>query len=98
MFSSRHCISPNNATFVPHRIIYSWKEFDLLCALARQPGKVFGYEMLLEQVWGVQAQIETRVVSSTIAELRRKLEPNREIAQYILTERGVGYRFRDCQG
>jgi DNA-binding response OmpR family regulator len=71
------------------------KEFDLLCALAQQPGKVFGRETLLETVWGINAEVESRVVDTTIAEIRRKLEPNRRVPRYILTERGIGYRFRD---
>ena len=38
--------------------------------------------------------VDSRVVDKNIAELRRKLEPNPSVPQYILTVRGVGYKFR----
>lgn len=73
------------------------KQFDLLHTLVEQPGKVFGRETLLETLWGT-AEIESRVVDTTILELRKKVEPNPSEPQYILTEHGIGYRFRDFEG
>ena len=70
-------------------------EFRLLRYLAERPGRVFGRETLLDQVWDWPADIDSRVVDKNIAELRRKLEPNPRVPQYILTVRGVGYRFRE---
>ena len=70
-------------------------EFRLLRYLAERPGRVFGRETLLDEVWGWTADIDSRVVDKNIGELRRKLEPNPGAPQYILTKRGVGYLFRE---
>ena len=70
-------------------------EFRLLRYLAERPGRVFGRETLLDEVWGWTADVDSRVVDKNIAELRRKLEPNPSAPQYILTRRGVGYLFRE---
>ncbi|HEB65529.1 MAG TPA: response regulator transcription factor [Chloroflexi bacterium] len=65
-------------------------EFDLLQALAEQPGMVFSRERLLEKVWGHDYFGEIRVVDVHIGHIRRKLG-----GDYIATVRGVGYRFAD---
>ena len=70
-------------------------EFKLLRYLMEHPGKVFGRETLLDEVWGWEVAVESRVVDKNIAELRKKLEPNPGMPQYILTVRGVGYKFRE---
>jgi len=69
------------------------KEFDLLLTLARQPGRVFGREMLLEQVWGYDFIGESRTVDVHIQRLRAKIEPDPAQPRYLLTVRGVGYKF-----
>ncbi len=65
-------------------------EFDLLRALAEQPGMVFSRERLLEKVWGHDYFGEIRVVDVHIGHIRRKIGE-----QFIATVRGVGYRFAD---
>ncbi len=69
------------------------REFDLLAALARQPGVVLTRDGLLEDVWGTDFPGETRTVDVHVAELRRKLGPD---GPAIETVRGVGYRLRDA--
>jgi two-component system response regulator RegX3 len=69
------------------------KEFDLLTTLARQPGRVFGREMLLERVWGYDYLGESRTVDVHIQRLRGKIEPDPAHPRYLLTVRGVGYKF-----
>ncbi len=69
------------------------KEFDLLAALARERGRVFGREMLLERVWGYDYMGESRTVDVHIQRLRRKIEPDPAHPRYLLTVRGVGYKF-----
>jgi DNA-binding response OmpR family regulator len=69
------------------------KEFDLLAALARERGRVFGREMLLERVWGYDFMGESRTVDVHIQRLRRKIEPDPAHPRYLLTVRGVGYKF-----
>jgi len=65
------------------------REFDLLAALARDPGVVLTRDMLLEGVWGTDFPGETRTVDVHVAELRKKLAPD---GPAIETVRGVGYR------
>jgi len=66
------------------------KEFDLLVALLRRPGRVLSREMLLERVWGYDHPGETRTIDVHVRQLRRKLGE----AAAIETVVGIGYRFR----
>jgi DNA-binding response OmpR family regulator len=65
------------------------REFDLLAALARDPGVVFTRDALLESVWGTDFPGETRTVDVHVAALRAKLADD---GPPIETIRGVGYR------
>ncbi len=67
-------------------------EFDLLVALAKEPGRVFTREALLGEVWGYRHSTDTRLVNVHIQRLRAKVEHNPEQPQIILTVRGVGYK------
>jgi len=70
------------------------KEFDLLAALVRTPGRVFGREELLDLVWGQDGFVEPRTVDVHVARLRAKFIAARAPEPGIETVRGVGYRFR----
>jgi len=70
-------------------------EFHLLATLARQPGRIFSREQLLEAVHGVAFDGYDRSVDSHIKNLRRKIEPDPRKPRYIHTVYGVGYRFVD---
>jgi DNA-binding response OmpR family regulator len=65
------------------------REFDLLAALARDPGVVLSRDTLLEDVWGTDFPGETRTVDVHVAEVRRKLGDD---GPAIETVRGIGYR------
>ena len=65
------------------------RAFDLLVALARDPGVVLTRDMLLEDVWGTDFPGETRTVDVHVAELRKALAPD---GPEIETARGYGYR------
>ena len=69
------------------------REFDLLYALAEQPGRVFNRDQLLERVWGHDFAGIDRVVDVHIGLLRRKLEDDPTNPTVIQTVRGVGYKF-----
>lgn len=69
------------------------REFDLLYALAEQPGRVFSRDQLLERVWGHDFVGVDRVVDVHIGLLRRKLERENDATDLIVTIRGVGYKF-----
>jgi DNA-binding response OmpR family regulator len=79
----------------PVRLTYV--EFELLASLAGAPGRVMTREMLLEQVWGDSAYRDPRTIDVHIRHLREKLERDPRRPEYLLTVRGVGYRFRDQQ-
>jgi two-component system response regulator MtrA len=67
-------------------------EFDLLVALAKEPGRVFTREALLDEVWGYQNATDTRLVNVHIQRLRAKIEIDVDNPTIILTVRGVGYK------
>ena len=67
-------------------------EFDLLVALAREPGRVFTRDALLGEVWGYRHVADTRLVNVHIQRLRAKIEHDPENPTIINTVRGVGYK------
>lgn len=67
-------------------------EFDLLVALAKEPGRVFTRETLLNEVWGYQHAADTRLVNVHVQRLRSKIESDADNPEYVLTVRGVGYK------
>ncbi len=69
------------------------KEFDLLVYLAHHPNKVLTHRALLTAVWGVNSSEQPEYLRVFIGQLRKKLEPDSESPQYIVTEPWVGYRF-----
>ncbi len=69
------------------------KEFDLLATLVAERGRVFGREMLLERVWGYDYMGESRTVDVHIQRLRQKIEADPANPRYLLTVRGLGYKF-----
>jgi DNA-binding response OmpR family regulator len=74
----------------------TYVEFELLRALARSPGKVFNRSALLERIWGDSSYRDPRTVDVHIRHLREKLERDPRHPEYLLTVRGVGYRFREA--
>jgi DNA-binding response OmpR family regulator len=73
-------------------------EFEILSALARNPGRVFTRDMLLDRIWGDSAYRDPRTIDVHIRHLREKVEHEPKDPQYLFTVRGVGYRFRDTEG
>ena len=67
-------------------------EFDLLVALAREPGRVFTRDALLSEVWGYAQSTDTRLVNVHIQRLRSKIERDPENPELVITIRGVGYK------
>jgi len=70
-------------------------EYRLLYHLVNNAGWVMTHEMLLSKVWGYEYRDETGLLRLYITYLRKKIEPDPSNPRYILTERGVGYRFVD---
>jgi len=69
------------------------KEFDLLCYLVYNAGRAIGRTTLLEQVFDMPDDLETKTLEKHIWSLRQKLEPDPRSPRYLLNVRGVGYKF-----
>ncbi|CAB4759747.1 unannotated protein [freshwater metagenome] len=67
-------------------------EFDLLVALAKEPGRVFSRDALLSEVWGYRHSTDTRLVNVHVQRLRSKIEHDPESPEIVVTVRGVGYK------
>jgi two-component system response regulator MtrA len=67
-------------------------EFDLLVALAKEPGRVFTRDALLSEVWGYRHSTDTRLVNVHVQRLRSKIEHDAERPEIVMTVRGVGYK------
>jgi DNA-binding response OmpR family regulator len=70
-------------------------EFEILFQLARHPGHVFRRDELLEHLWGDSAYRDLRTIDVHIRHLREKIESDPREPEYLLTDRGVGYHFRE---
>ena len=68
-------------------------EFRLLTYLLQNAGQVLSYQNILDKVWGWEYQNSIDYVHVYISHLRRKLEADPRNPKYLLTERGIGYRF-----
>jgi two-component system, OmpR family, KDP operon response regulator KdpE len=71
-------------------------EFDILSLLIQNAGKVLTHRQIIQKVWGMAYEDESRLLRVNISNLRRKIEPNPNQPTYILTELGVGYRLKDA--
>jgi len=72
----------------------SRKEFDLLAALLAKDNAIVARLDLMRAVWGYADNVITRTIDTHIAELRRKLEDNPKLPEYILTAPTIGYWLR----
>ena len=71
-------------------------EFNLLAAIAREPGIVVGRQALLDALWGPGFDGDDHLVDVHIANLRRKLGDDPARPRFVETVRGVGYRLREA--
>jgi len=79
-----------NGTSVPFRA----REFELLHFLASSPGQVFSRGQLLDRVWDSSTEFsDVSTVTVHVRRIRQKIEGNQLAPRWILTVRGVGYRF-----
>jgi DNA-binding response OmpR family regulator len=68
-------------------------EFKLLSALVRRRGRVLTRRQLMDDAWGQGKFFSDRVVDNQVTNLRKKIEPDLREPRYIVSVRGVGYRF-----
>jgi len=69
-------------------------ECDLLRYLVSRPGQAISRRTLLEEVWGLHESTDTRAIDNFVVRLRKYLEDRPASPQYLLTVRGVGYKFQ----
>lgn len=70
-------------------------ELRLLLVLAENKGRALTHRQILEKIWGTEYRNDVDYVKLFIYRLRRKIEPDPEKPRYIISERGIGYRFVD---
>lgn len=71
------------------------KEFDILYFLVRNRGEVFTKEQIYQAVWENDYMLDDSNIMAFIRKLRKKIEPNPDAPEYILTIWGIGYKFND---
>jgi two-component system, OmpR family, response regulator len=86
-------IARHKTTLKGNNLELTPREFELLSFLCKNKGIVFNREQLLEKVWGYDYPGDTRTVDVHIRWLREKIETNPEEPQYLITLRGIGYKF-----
>jgi DNA-binding response OmpR family regulator len=72
-------------------------EYKLLCALMRAPGRVFSRSELLSHFYQEGESVVDRVIDVHIGNLRQKIERDPANPQFIITVRGFGYKFSECE-
>lgn len=91
-------INPYSRTFQDTnglKVHMSAKEFDLLYFLYSHRGQVFTKDQLYDNVWGYNHAPDASNLTSFIRKLRKKIEPDPDNPQYIITVWGVGYKFNE---
>jgi DNA-binding response OmpR family regulator len=68
-------------------------EFKLLEAFVHRRGRVLSRQQLLDAAWGREVNVTDRVVDNQINHLRQKIEPDPSQPRYLISIRGIGYRF-----
>ncbi|MCL2669601.1 MAG: response regulator [Syntrophaceae bacterium] len=74
----------------------SARELKLLQFFMAHPGRVYSRDQLLDRVWGDESFVEPRTVDVHVSRLRSAIEPDPANPRYILTVRGLGYKFADA--
>jgi DNA-binding response OmpR family regulator len=86
-FDTLELVAPNRFTHL------TLMEADLLRYLTLRPGQVVSRKQILEEVWRVHEDTDTRAIDNFIVRLRRYIEDDPANPQHLLTVRGIGYRF-----
>ncbi|WP_298235723.1 response regulator transcription factor [uncultured Azohydromonas sp.] len=76
-----------------HPVVLTQKEFDLSAYLFQNPGKLLSRDHLLNKIWGLNAEVDTRTVDTHISRLRKKLGLDGSKGWKLVPVYGVGYRF-----
>ena len=71
------------------------KEFDILYFLAKNKGEVFTKEQIYQAVWEEDFLLSDNNIMAFIRKLRKKIEPQPDSPEYIITIWGIGYKFNE---
>ena len=83
---------------VDHKpVLLTPSEYKLLHALINAPGRVFSRDELLAKLYGQEDAVVGRVIDVHIGKFRQKIEPDPSKPTYVLTVRGIGYRFAEVE-
>lgn len=74
-------------------VVLTQKEFDLSAYLFQNPGKLLSRDHLLNKIWGLNAEVDTRTVDTHVSRLRKKLGLDGSKGWKLVPVYGVGYRF-----
>lgn len=89
IYLTSHSVFVNNTP-----VFLTAKEFELLVFFAQNPNRVFYTDQIFQKIWKTYGlEGDTRTVMVHISNLRKKIEPNPAEPKYILTVRGIGYKF-----
>jgi DNA-binding response OmpR family regulator len=86
-------IARQRLTLDDEPITMTQKEFDLSAYLFQNPGKLLSRDHLLNKIWGINADVDTRTVDTHISRLRKKLNLDGSKGWKLVPVYGVGYRF-----
>jgi two-component system response regulator RegX3 len=84
----RHVVSVNG-----EQVSLPLKEFELLEMLLRNSGRVLTRGQLIDRVWGSDYVGDTKTLDVHVKRLRGKIEPDPSVPRYLVTVRGLGYKF-----
>jgi two-component system, OmpR family, alkaline phosphatase synthesis response regulator PhoP len=70
-------------------------QFNILALLASHPGRVYSRGQIMETVWGSEFFGDSRAADMQIRNIREKIEPDPKMPRYVLTVRGMGYKFAE---
>jgi len=87
----------HRVTLAGEEISLTPTEFDILTVLMQNQGVVVTHHQLIHRVWGFSFEDESRLLRVNISNLRHKIETDPNRPAYILTELGVGYRFKEFE-
>lgn len=79
-------------------VVLTQKEFDLSAYLFQSPGKLLSRDHLLNKIWGINADVDTRTVDTHVSRLRKKLGLDGSTGWKLVPVYGVGYRFERIDG
>lgn len=85
--------SNHTAQAIGSEVQFTALEFDILRYFIEHRGRTVSRKQLLRDVWGISGDITTRTIDRHVASLRKKIEPNPTLPQYIETVYGIGYKF-----